>query len=856
LARLGDSGGGELLFGSLLESAPDAIVIVGPDGRIELINAQTEKLFGYARAELVGQTVELLVPEAARSAHAAHRAGFTAAPAFRPMGANMSLRGQRKDGSTFPVEISLSPLETPAGTYVTAAVRDVSERVQVMDALAESEARLAALLNHSSELVYVVHADGSVGFANPAATAYFGDMRTVRVPGGILSKVHPADLAEAVQGLQNLPDRDGPVPFTDQRLLHADGSWRVVEGTATSLFGDRSVGGVVINAHDVTERVHGARLLAAQREVLTRVATGESLSTSLSAVADLVLEQAPGAIVQVGVADSAGPLRFVVRHDEATAPVTGSSPCAEAIAEAVQSLATVRTDFVEPETDKKRATVAVPLLARSQELLGVLSVCVTEAGQLDRLEGQVLDVGRSVAQIALERQRDLDRLVDMALHDDLTGLPNRTLFLDRLRQSLEAEKRAGSCCAVLFCDVDNFKLVNDSQGHSVGDELLRDISARIHDMLRPGDTVARFGGDEFVVLAVDLRSEEEALLVAERLVRHMRTPVKVAGADRVVTLSVGLAIASGPDVDADTLLAQADAALYRAKELGRDRAEVFDADLQQIAQARLEMEAALRSAVGTEELSLHYQPQVDLASGEVTCAEVLLRWHRPGHGAVAPGEFVPLAEETGLIVPIGEWVLRAACEQGAQWHRAGRPIALAVNVSARQLTHSDVAAAVQAALHETGLPPNLLRLEVTETAIMEDVAVLNDTLGRLTDLGVTISIDDFGTGYSSLLYLKRLPVSELKIDMGFVQGLGESVEDESIVTGIVQLARALGLGTVAEGVETQEQLTWVRRLGCSTAQGFLLGRPMPADVFGRWLTVSDPGDVPHPRPGRGVLKPS
>jgi len=849
VARIRAGEGAERLFGSLLESAPDGMVIVGHDGRIALVNAQTEQLFGYARDELVGQPVEVLVPTSMRAAHAAHRTGFSDHSAARPMGAGMDLLGQRKDGTTFPVEISLAPLDTEEGHFVSAAVRDVSERRRAVQALEASERRLAALVGNASEMIYVLDPEGRVTYANPAAIAVMGDPEELAEPGAVLSRLHADDRERGLAEMRRRLEQPGGETWTDFRSRDRNGRWRNLEGLATNLTDDPSVGGIVVHARDVTERVRAAKLLAAQREVLVRIATGEPLAVCLEAVADLVLEQLPGALVQLGVVDRnlAGPVRLLVRKG-AMENAEGPAQCAQAMTQVLASRRPDQLAFHDLHCERLRGTTALPLVgSTSEDLLGILTVCVPEPAMLEELDPGVLDVARSMAKIALERQRDLDRLMEMALHDELTGLPNRTLFLDRLRQALEAERRTGTMSAVLFCDVDNLKVVNDSLGHSVGDQLLRDVAARIDELLRPGDTVARFGGDEFVVLASELRSEEEALLVAERIVRQVRTPLSVGGLDRVVTLSVGLAVATAPSADADALLAQADAALYRAKALGRNRAEIFDADLQQLARARLETESALRSALAEGQMSLHFQPQVDVLSGEVTCAEVLLRWHRPEHGAVSPAEFVPLAEETGLIVPIGEWVIRDACRQAATWVAAGRPMALAVNVSARQLTHSDIASVVQSALLESGLSPQLLRLEVTETAIMEDVGVLNETLDRLTRLGVTISIDDFGTGYSSLLYLKRLPVSELKIDSAFVQGLGTDVEDETIVTGIVQLARALGLTTVAEGVETQEQLTWVRRLGCTTAQGFLLGRPMPANVFWQWLVAKHGPEVPQPR---------
>ncbi len=844
--------GGEQLFRGLLEAAPDAMVIVGQDGRIALVNAQTENLFGYDRSELVGQPVEVLVPDAVRGKHEHHRAAFSRHASPRPMGASLELHGRRRDGSTFPVEISLAPLDTSDGTYVSAAVRDVTERRRVTQALAESEARLAALVANSSEMILVISPEGGVTYANPAAAEALGGDS---LPEGstLFDLVHPDDLERAL-GNQRAHVEGVAGEWTQYRVRYGDGTWHDVEGISTNLLDDPSVRGIVVNVHDISDRVRSAKLRAAQREVLLRIATGEPLEDCLRAVGDLVREQLPDAVVQVAVAaHGTADVQVVVVVGDVGSKLAAAQ-CAHVVAEAVRARSAARVTFPDEDGSRHRASTAVPLLTRTEgDLLGVLTVCVPDAGLLPLLGQDVLDVAQSLAQIALDRQGHLDRLLEMALHDELTGLPNRALFFDRLRQCLQAERRNGRLTAVLFCDLDNFKLVNDTLGHSVGDQLLRDVGTRIQHLLRPGDTVARFGGDEFVVLATDLHSEEEVIFVAERLVRAVREPMVVGGADRVVTVSVGAAVASPLDDDPETVLSHADTALYRAKALGRDRAEVFDADLQQLAHDRLDLESALRAAVHAEQLQLHYQPQVDVATGEVTCVEALVRWHRPGVGLVPADVFVPLAEETGLIGALGDWVLRAACQQAAQWALSGRPLALSVNVSARQLSRTDIVAVVQQALASSGLAPHRLRLELTETVIMDDVELANVTLMRLTDLGVTISIDDFGTGYSSLLYLKRLPVSELKVDSAFVQGLGTDPEDETIVKGIVQLAQALGLTTVAEGVETEDQLAHVRRLGCTAAQGYLVSRPLPAPELWAWLTESAPLVVPVPRQPSSVF---
>jgi diguanylate cyclase (GGDEF)-like protein/PAS domain S-box-containing protein len=846
---MGEMGPGETddgLFRSFLEAAPDGALIVDADGRIALVNGQTERMFGYPREALLGRHVEMLLPKAMRSVHERHRAGFTAHSEVRPMGAGMDLVGLRQDGSTFPVEISLAPLQTNSGLFISASVRDVTERQRVVQALRESQARLTELVENSAEMILIISDEGRVVYSNPAAVQALGE--DIFDPDrGLFDRLHPDDVPAAAQALAATMSAPRAGARLTVRYLHQDGTWHECEGVGTNLIDDPAVRGIVVNVRDVTQRLKDARLISSQRGVLLKIATGLPLLECLQALVDLVREQLPDALVDFALPESPGSesTHFVLGASTA-AGGSVQEACAIVVERAVESGRSARRSYVDRETARRCTAFATPLFARDgKPLLGVLAACVADEMLARGVETGVLDVARSMAQITLERQSDTDRLINLALHDDLTGLPNRTLFLDRLDQTLDTERRQGMFTAVLFCDLDRFKGINDSLGHSVGDQVLQGVARRIHELLRPGDTVARFGGDEFVILAANLHEEEEALVVAERLVREVRLPLEIPALDGGVTVSVGLAVTSAPEIDAAMLLAQADTALYRAKAMGGDRAEVFDEDLRELARVRLDTEAGLRTALAEDQLSLRFQPEIDLISGRVTCAEVLLRWDRPGAGAVTPSSFVALAEETGLILPLGAWVLEHACQQGAAWNNAGNPVTLAVNVSARELSHSDLAGAVEQALESTGMPASLLRLEVTEAAIMKDGDELTDTLARLTRLGVGISIDDFGTGYSSLLFLKRLPVRELKIDGGFVHGLGVDVDDEGVVSGIVQLARALGLTTVAEGVETQEQLDWVRRLGCTTAQGYLLGRPMHAGEFAEWYAAG--GLLPRPR---------
>jgi diguanylate cyclase (GGDEF)-like protein len=419
-----------------------------------------------------------------------------------------------------------------------------------------------------------------------------------------------------------------------------------------------------------------------------------------------------------------------------------------------------------------------------------------------------------------------------ANHDALTGLPNRELFLERLSGHLS---RRGGRVAVLFVDLDDFKVVNDSLGHSSGDRLISAVAERLSHALRPDDVIARFGGDEFTVLLPGVMSEDDAVSVARRLTETLREPVVIDGELRYVSASVGIAC-SAPDegIDAHALLRDADSAMYRAKELGKGRCEIFDGSMRRQALERLKLEGALRHALDEAELRLVYQPIVTLADNRIAGVEALLRWHHPVDGVIAPMRFIPIAERNGLIIPIGAWVLHEACLQLASW--GDERLTMSVNVSARQLGTSDLVETVSSALEGAGIEPGRLCLEITETAMMADPVAMAATLTTLKELGVRLAVDDFGIGYASLRHLRELlPVDILKIDKSFVDGITSDADDAAIVEGVVRLAHSLGLQAVAEGVETADQLAMLRGWSCQSGQGYHFARPVDPDGLARLL---------------------
>ena len=422
-----------------------------------------------------------------------------------------------------------------------------------------------------------------------------------------------------------------------------------------------------------------------------------------------------------------------------------------------------------------------------------------------------------------------------AHHDALTGLPNRELFLERLSGAIGQDRGR---VAVLLVDLDDFKVVNDSLGHGAGDRLLSGVAERLCRVLRPDDVISRFGGDEFTVLLPGITSESYALQVAQRLAESLREPLVLDGERRYVTASVGVSFSGPGEDDPNALLRDADAAMYRAKELGKSRCEVFDDSMRDRAMERLELESGLRHALDDGELRLVYQPIVTLADGRVTGVEALLRWEHPLFGTVAPLRFVGLAERNGLIIPIGAWVLQEACHQLAAW--GDDALSMSVNVSARQLGSTDLVDIVRAVLEDSGIAPSRLCLEITETAMMADPGAIGETLSALKDLGVRLAVDDFGVGHASLRQLRALlPVDTLKIDKSFVDGIAADADDAAIVEGVVRLAHSLGLQAVAEGIETPQQVAMLRSWSCQTGQGYHFAHPVGPDEIARML-VADP----------------
>ncbi|TRO83908.1 putative bifunctional diguanylate cyclase/phosphodiesterase [Desulfuromonas acetexigens] len=487
--------------------------------------------------------------------------------------------------------------------------------------------------------------------------------------------------------------------------------------------------------------------------------------------------------------------------------------------------------------------VGIALTDCSGKVHGVMAVTGKGPLQKQRLAEAMLELFAVRAAAALEGMLSREAVDYLSLYDSLTGLPNRRMFAEQLAPILVQARKHSEIRAVLFLDLDRFKNINDSLGHAIGDLLLKAVATRLTRSLRHGDLIARLGGDEFMILLQGLTNKQDAAKIAVKVLDSLRPPFKIQGHDLHVASSIGIAISPEDGDDVDTLLKNADTAMNRAKEMGRNNYQFFAVEMSDVSITRLGLENDLRKALERQELVLYYQPQYFMDSERINGVEALLRWNHPKRGMIPPGDFIPMAEETGLIVPIGSWVLRTACEQCMAWQHAGlAPIRVAVNLSARQFHQQDLPDVVAGILQETGIDPECLELEITESILMQNMETTVDQLVRLMSLGVKISIDDFGTGYSSLNYLKRFPLHALKIDRSFVKDIGEDSDDTSIVSAVIALAHTLSLEVVAEGVETEAQRQFLRDQNCDRYQGFLMSRPVPAERIREMLVERSAAD--------------
>jgi diguanylate cyclase (GGDEF)-like protein/PAS domain S-box-containing protein len=862
--------------GEVAAHAAEAIVAVDAQGRVVFWNAAAERLLGYPAGEVLGGAFTALLPDEARDAFlaAAERAA-SGDPPFPPAPAR--LRARARSGELRDVALSLACSRDAGPPLLTAVMRaaepaDGGAGASGLEAVRASEERYRALVELSPEAI-VVHRDGVIVFINQTGTALVGvDRASDPVGQPLLRYVHPAYHAAVAARIGTLAEAGARTDSAEYRLVRGDGTTVEVEAVSVALryAGAPAVQTVVRDitvrrAQERAMRESEGRLRSAEhhaRQMADRmraVAGAASLVVAASSLETLqaMLRQACGMVIPFDVFtfgmydDRAHALDFLrdpwLNLPRMSVPLAGRP--SDLVVRERRSLLTHRaTDpraagAVLVGDDRRSESVIRCPIYTAEGVLGVLSVQSYTPDVYGEGDVEVLETIAALAATAIRNQRLVEeirrseeRLAYQAFHDSLTDLANRTLFLERVGSALERAAGHPDTVAVLFLDLDNFKTVNDSLGHSEGDRLLVAAAERLLNATRGCDTVARLGGDEFAVLLANVRNEGDIVSVATRITAALRAPFALQGTEAFVSASIGIARA-GAGASAEELLRNADAAMYSAKTRGKGQYVVFEAAMHAAVLARLGLEADLRRAIAGDEFRLHYQPIVDLRTRALVGVEALVRWEHPDRGTVAPTEFVSFAEETGLIVPIGQWVLVEACRQGAAWRRDpafGGSLQITVNLSGRQLHEASLVGDVRRALAASGLAPEALVLEVTESVMMEHTELTLARLHELRSLGVSLAVDDFGTGYSSLSYLQSFPIDTLKVDKTFVDAVGRDGVDPVLARAIVALGGALQLKTVAEGIERESQAAELARLGCVLGQGYLWAPPLdPAALTAR-----------------------
>jgi diguanylate cyclase (GGDEF)-like protein/PAS domain S-box-containing protein len=795
----------ERRFRSMIENAHDLFVICDIEGTLLYVSPSVRGVAGVNPEDILGSSQNDMhhPDDLSRLIEA-----FSAA--VRNGRAEVDFRFRHRDGSWRWLQTTIiNLLDDPDVGGIVLAGRDVTERKQVEEALRVNEERWRSLLMNSSDVITVLDDKGDVIYASPSIDRLLGLTSDQILDMSVFALVHPDDLERAGTTLLELIDSEGPSWPIEMRVRHVNGDYRSIEAVAKNMLDDPNIGGIVINVRDVTERKLAEAALSVNEERWRAL-----VKNSTDAITVL------------------GPDARVIYTSPSVERLLGYDPDPLTQTEVFE--------VVHPD-DLAEAAASFQKLLNSDNVSDLIEMRVRHADGtyhwIEAVANNLLDdpaIGGIVVNVrdVTERKRAEEELARQAMSDSLTGLANRIVLVDRVASASARSERTGKLTAVLFLDLDHFKLVNDGLGHAVGDQLLITVADRLQRFLRKGDTAARLGGDEFVLCCENIESYSEAADIADRLAEVLGEPINLDGQDVSLTVSVGITCACDGSRSPEDLLRDADVAMYRAKERGRARSEVFLPSMGTRARERFEQQLDVRRALTAGQFRMTYQPLIHLSTNELAGAEALVRWAHPRQGLVLPGEFIPAAEETGLIEPLGRWVLGQAVAEAAAWDRESpNPLGVAVNISARQIAGGQLPTLVRAALDSNGFDARRLCLEITESVLVEEPDEVEATLTEVADLGVRIAIDDFGTGYSSLAYVKRFPVSILKVDRSFVAGIEDHADNRAIVEAIVGLASSLGLMVVAEGVETAEQLRIIKDIGCDLAQGFYIGHSIPPEAF-------------------------
>ncbi len=802
----------ELKFRSVIQSASDAIFLVDQKGLIVLWNKAAEEIFGYTEEEIIGQPATVLMGKKYAAKAEQYSLEKTIAHILSPMsGRIIEASGRRKDGSEFSLELSGSAWTSNEGVFYTTIIRDVTVKKRIRESLKQSEERYRDLFENANDIIYLHDLEGNFISINQTGEKIFGYSHAEAMKLNIKEIVAPEDFQKAQE---NIAAKLTGKSTTSYELccIRKDGKRVSFEVNSRIIYEDGKPVAVQGIARDINDRKKAEeerdRLYNVSNDLLATIGFDGKL-IHINPAWEKILDYRKDELIGKSISDITHPDDLSIYKKESDKLSSGKNVSFESRL------------ICKDATHCWISWNSTPIV--SEEIYYAVGRNINE---------------RKETEYILERN---------ALFDSLTHLPNRVQFMNHLETAIEELKKDSSLnFAVLFLDLDRFKVINDSLGHLIGDKLLVAIAERIKASLRPCDVVARMGGDEFTILIHNVHKTSDATTVAERIQSRLSKPFRLDSYEVFSSASIGITISDSTKRSPEDFLRDADSAMYRAKESGKARYEIFDEEMHVRNMNLLQVETDLRKSIERKEFCIYYQPIVNNQTGEIKELEALIRWEHPFYGLVAPDEFINVAEETGLIIPIGEWVLEEACRQTKLWQTMIpelKDLSISVNLSAKQLMHPSLVEKVWAILHKTGLDIKNLKLEVTESTVMENGDVALHVLNELSAVGINFSTDDFGTGYSSLSYLNKYPFKRIKIDRSFIGKMDKDTKSEDIIRTILMLGNNLSLEVVAEGIETESQLQKLRRMGLPLGQGYLFAKPMNTEFTEKLLRKGLPAEL-------------